>query len=56
MNLVQNLVDEVRWQYLTGEINKINPTTVVEIAEKIYPNHPQDDTFNQLIFDAIMRL
>ena len=59
MDLVQNLVDEVRWRYKIGSISEINVDTVSEIAEDIYPNY--DDTtasisFGGLIFETLMRV
>ena len=63
MNLVQNLVDEVKWRYKIGTIESINAETVEEIAEDIYPNYgtPKSEftsnlEFGDLIFEAMMRL
>ena len=64
MNLIQNLVDEVKWRYLIGKIDKINAETVTEVAEEIYP-YFGDNTSNDfitdidldgLVFEALMRL
>lgn len=62
MDLVQNLVDEVKWRYKIGSIGHINAETVSEIAEEIYPNFGlQGDfgspiTFDRLIFETMMRV
>ncbi len=62
MDLVSNLVDEVKWRYKIGSIGHINAENVSEIAEEIYPifgekgdfNSPI--TFDRLIFETMMRL
>jgi len=63
MNLVQNLVDEVKWRYKIGSIDKINAEAVTEVAEEIYPNlgiHNSDFTSNLdlggLVFEALMKI
>lgn len=59
MDLVENLVDEVKWRYKIGSINKIDAETVINIAEDIYPNY-NDATasisFDGLIFETLMRI
>ena len=63
MNLVENLIDEVRWRYKIGAIQTIDEETVTEVAESIYPNFDTDSkdfitetTLDKVVFETLMRI
>ena len=64
MDIVQNLVDEVRWRYAIGEINGFDFDTVERVAESIYPRFTDPDysdfvtvhALDELVGEALKRL
>ena len=63
MDLIENLVNEVKWRYTIGSIDEINKETVTEIAEEIYPNLGTIDSpflsdmeLGKVVFEALMRI
>ena len=64
MDLVQNLVDEVRWRYISGQISKIDADVVEQVAESIYPHFTDPDCgefvtdleLDDLVFEVLMRI
>lgn len=64
MDLVQNLVDEVRWRYISGQIFDIDADTIERVAESIYPHFTDPDyhdfmnpyALDDLVDEALKRL
>ena len=64
MDIVQNLVDEVRWRRIIGDITKIDFDVVEQVAENIYPYFTDPDCKNfgtkteldDLVTEALRRL
>ena len=60
MDLVQNLVDEVKWRYLIGKIDKIDAESVAEAMDEVYPNEATEfctqNKGEDLIFQVLMRI
>lgn len=60
MNLVQNLVDEVKWRYTIGKIDKIDAEAVAEVMDEVYPNESTEfctqNKGEDLIFQVLMRI
>lgn len=64
MDLVQNLVDEVRWRRIIGDITKIDFDVVERVAENIYPhftdpdckNFASDTELDDLVIEALKLL
>jgi len=63
MNMIQNLVDEVKWRYMVGSIDAIDAETVTEVAEELYPNLGRNNSIltsnldlEGLVFEALVRI
>ena len=63
MDMIENLIDEVRWRYKIGSIDTIDRETVTQVAESIYPNFDSgskdfitDISLDDLVFQALMRV